>query len=90
MKVTAEVEHPSSGRRLRVLTNQPGVQFYTGNFIPKEGMAGKKGAKYSFHGGFCLETQNFPDFVNKPQFPDGILYPGKVYDHTMGYQFLLA
>jgi len=87
MKWVAEVRHPKSGKILRVFSNQPGIQFYTGNFLPKEGLAGKDGSTISFHGGFCLETQKFPDFVNKPEFPSGILQPGQVYRHNVGYQF---
>jgi len=87
MKWVAEVRHPQSGKVLRVFSNQPGIQFYTGNFLPKEGLAGKNGSTISFHGGICLETQKFPDFVNKPQFPKGILKPGQIYRHNVGYQF---
>ena len=83
MKLVSIVEYQPKGRRMKVFSNQPGVQFYTGNFLPRNGMAGKGGTKYSFHGGFCLETQNFPDFANNPEFPDGILRPGEIYTHNM-------
>lgn len=58
----AKVLHPASGRRLEVYTNQPGVQFYTSNFL--SGVVGKNGAQYSKHAAFCLETQNYPDAIN--------------------------
>ena len=87
MKLISVVEYPPKGRQMKVFSNQPGVQFYTGNFLPRNGMAGKGGAKYSFHGGFCLETQNFPDFVNNPGFPDGIVRPGEIYTHNMALKF---
>lgn len=63
----AKVLHPASGRSLEVYSNQPGVQFYTSNFLPEKnntGILGKNGAKYFKHGAFCLETQNYPDAVN--------------------------
>ena len=87
MKLVSVVEYPPKGRQMKVFSNQPGVQFYTGNFLPRNGMAGKGGANYFFHGGFCLETQNFPDFVNNPGFPDGILRPGQIYTHNMALKF---
>merc|ERR1719474_2236588 len=59
------VDHPPSGRWLECFTDQPGVQFYTGNFIPTDdSLTGKEGALYRKHGGFCLETQKFPDSIN--------------------------
>jgi len=85
VRPVAEVEY--DGRRMLVSSNQPGVQFYTGNFLPREGLAGKGGARYSQHGALCLETQNFPDFLHQPAFPEGILSPGEVYSHTMKLQF---
>ena len=57
------VTHAESGRTLDVYTNQPGVQFYTGNFL--DGIAGKDGAAYRKHSGFCLETQNYPNAPNE-------------------------
>jgi len=87
MNLISVVEYPPKNRKMKVFSNQPGVQFYTGNFLPRKGIAGKAGANYSFHGGFCLETQNFPDFVNNPGFPDGILKPGEIYTHNMALKF---
>ena len=60
------VTHPGSGRTLDVYTNQPGVQFYTGNFL--DSISGKDGAVYGKHNGFCLETQNYPNAPNEVMF----------------------
>lgn len=80
--------HPESGRLLQVYSDQPGVQFYTGNFIRSDGsLIGKQGVVYSKHGGFCVETQNYPDAVNKSNFPDAILQPGNIYQRTAVYKF---
>ena len=87
MRLVSVVEYKPRSRKMKIFSNQPGVQFYTGNFLPRNGMAGKDGANYSFHGGFCLETQNFPDFVNNQDFPDGILRPGQTYLHNMAIKF---
>jgi len=82
------VEHPVSGRWLECFTNQPGVQFYTGNFIPTDdSLTGKEGAVYRKHGGFCLETQKFPDSINQPSFPSCVVRPGERYHHTVVYKF---
>jgi aldose 1-epimerase len=71
---------PSTGRQLRVLTTEPGVQFYSGNFL--EGtIKGKGGTAYALHSGMCLETQHYPDSPNHPDFPSTELKPGKPY-HT--------
>ena len=71
---TAVVVEPNSGRQLRVSSNQPCVQFYTGNSLRA---AGKNNVIYQKHQGFCLETQQFPDSPNQPNYPDAILYPGE-------------
>lgn len=60
----AKVVHPGTGRILEVFSNQPGVQLYTSNSFPEEGILGKSGKTYFKHGAFCLETQNYPDAVN--------------------------
>jgi aldose 1-epimerase len=73
----AEVFEASSGRTLKVETTQPGVQFYTGNFL--DGIAGKQGSVYGKHDGFCLETQSYPDSPNRSEFPSCIVNPGKDY-----------
>ncbi|KAH8408529.1 hypothetical protein KR215_006978 [Drosophila sulfurigaster] len=88
----ARVVHPPSGRWLEIASNQPGVQFYTSNFLPNTAngetpVAGKEGAAYAKHGGFCLETQKFPDSVNHENFPSTILRPGEKYRHEVIYKF---
>jgi aldose 1-epimerase len=77
----AEVYEPSSGRVLKVLTDQPGIQFYTGNFLDGS-VKGKGGKPYEFRSALCLETQHFPDSPNQPAFPSTELKPGKRY-HTI-------
>jgi aldose 1-epimerase len=77
----AEVYDPSSGRVLKVLTDQPGVQFYTGNFLDGS-IKGKGGVPDVLHGALCLETQHFPDSPNHPAFPTTELKPGARY-HTV-------
>ncbi len=84
--LAATVHEPKSGRVLEVLTTEPGVQFYTGNFL--DGSAkGKGGAVYKQHTGFCLETQHFPDSVNQPKFPSVILDPKQTYQTTTVFRF---
>ncbi|KAL2083417.1 hypothetical protein ACEWY4_021190 [Coilia grayii] len=82
----ARVVHPESGRVLEVSTTQPGVQFYTSNFLDGT-LPGKGGASYPKHSAFCLETQNWPDAVNQPQFPDALLRPEEEYLHTTRFKF---
>ena len=86
IRIAAELYEPKSGRVLTVLTDQPGLQFYTGNFLngsPK----GKGGIAYLQRTGLCLETQAFPDTPNKPQFPSATLRPGQTYRHTTIFRF---
>ena len=78
-----------SGRTLEVYTTQPGIQFYSGNFMENR-IAGKAGQVYHHRGGFCLETQHFPDSPNQPDFPSTILDPGVIYEHTTIYRFSTA
>lgn len=85
LRFIAEVIEPVFGRRMEVHTTQPGVQFYTGNFL--NGLAGKEGVGYNRHSGLCLETQHFPDSVNHPDFPSTILRPGEIWRHTTEYRF---
>ncbi len=85
VELAARVFEPGSGRVLEVLTTEPGVQFYTGNHL--HGLPGKHGARYGRRGGFCLETQHFPDSPNRPGFPDTILRPGETYASTTVYRF---
>ncbi|MFC1525973.1 aldose epimerase family protein [Candidatus Latescibacterota bacterium] len=83
--LSAEVYEPRSGRRLEVYTTEPGVQLYTGNFL--NGIPGKGGATYDQHHGLCLETQHYPDSVNRPEFPSIILRPGQTYRQVTDYRF---
>lgn len=64
----------------QIWTNAPGVQLYSGNFL--DGVAGKDGAVYHRNFGFCLETQTFPDSVNRPEFPSCVLKPGESMNHV--------
>jgi aldose 1-epimerase len=77
----AELYDPMSGRVLKVLTDQPGIQFYSGNFLDGS-IKGKGGVPYGLHAGLCLETQHFPDSPNHPDFPTTELKPGGRY-HTV-------
>jgi len=85
-RLAASVYEPSSGRVMDVFTDQPGVQFYTGNHISPKHL-GKQGMPYSPHDGFCLETQNFPDSPNQAHFPSSILKPGELYETSTSYRF---
>ncbi len=78
---------PNSGRLLEFYTTQPGVQFYTGNFLDGT-LTGKNDVVYKHRYGFCLETQHFPDSPNQPNFPSTILKPGETYHHITVYKFL--
>ena len=82
----AEVYEPSTGRVLQVLTDQPGVQFYTGNFLDGT-ITGKDGKVYKRRFGLCLETQHFPDSPNHPKFPSTELKPGQKYHTVTVYRF---
>jgi aldose 1-epimerase len=83
----AKVVEPTTGRILEVLTDQPGVQLYTANFLPPDGIECTGGVKFARHGAFCLETQNFPDAINHPGFPKAVLRPGETYRHTTVLRF---
>lgn len=85
MTQVALVRDPASGRAFQLWANQPGVQLYTGNWIKDE--KGKDGMVYQKYAGLCLETQAFPDAVNRPNFPSEIVRPGGVYRHDMLFQF---
>ena len=86
--MVAEVYDPASGRGMEVWTTEPGMQLYSGSFL--NGYEGKAGAVYDQFTGLCCETQNFPDAVNKPHFPEVILRPGKTYRQTTEYRFKTA
>ncbi|MFC1650942.1 aldose epimerase family protein [Candidatus Latescibacterota bacterium] len=83
----ARVYEPSTGRILEVDTTQPGIQFYSGNFLNGTAI-GKGGIPYHKRCGFCLETQHYPDSPNKPDFPSTVLSPGEKFSETTVYRFL--
>lgn len=82
----AELYEPQSGRVMTVYTDQPGLQFYSGNFLDGSDI-GKGGIAYGHRTGLCLEAQDFPDSPNEPGFPSAVLEPGQVYRQTTIYQF---
>src|SRR5581483_5494652 len=82
----ARVVDPKSGRVLQVFTTEPGIQFYTGNFLDGT-IRGKGGKTYPIRSGFCLETQHFPDSPNKPAFPSVVLKPGQQFKSATVYSF---
>jgi aldose 1-epimerase len=86
LKHFAHVVEPTTGRTLDVSTTEPGVQFYTGNFLDGSNV-GKGGIPYKKRFGFCLETQHFPDSPNHPNFPSTILRPGATYDSRTVFAF---
>jgi len=86
LALAATVYEPTTGRILETYTTQPGIQFYSGNFL--QGTAtGPGGRVYHKRTGFCLETQHFPDSPNQPQFPSTVLKPGEEYNQTTVYKF---
>lgn len=87
--LVARVTDPSSGRTMTVRSDQPGVQLYSGNFLPGDGepLVGKGGAEYRYRGAFCLETQHFPDSPNRPEFPSTALRPGEEFLSRTSYGF---
>jgi aldose 1-epimerase len=87
--LAARVREVSSGRMMEVLTTEPGVQLYTGNFLDGS-LIGKGGGEYTRHSGFCLETQHFPDSPNQPTFPSVVLRPGATYRQTTVHRFSAA
>ncbi len=86
LELAAKVFEPDSGRTLEVLTTEPGIQFYCGNFLDGR-LVGKSGKNYVYRGGFCLETQHFPDSPNQSKFPSTLLHPNEVYKTTTVYRF---
>lgn len=86
LKLAARVFERKSGRIMEVTTNEPGIQFYSGNFLDGT-LKGKSGRVYAHRSGFCLETQHFPDSPNQPTFPSTILKPGDVYSTRTVYSF---
>ncbi|RPJ59575.1 MAG: galactose mutarotase [Acidobacteria bacterium] len=85
-RLAARLSEPKSGRVMEVLTTEPGLQFYSGNFLDGT-IKGKKGKVYQHRYGLCLETQHFPDSPNKPDFPSTTLKPGGKYQTTTIYRF---
>lgn len=95
VSLAARLHHPESGRTLEILTNQPAIQVYTGNFLSescftKPHHPGKAGISYPFRGGICLETENYPDAPNKPHFPCPFLRPGETYRHIEVHRFSVS
>jgi aldose 1-epimerase len=86
LEAIAWVHEPGSGRRMEVLTTEPGMQLYTGNFLDGK-LVGVGGVAYKQHSAFCLETQHFPDSPNHPNFPSTVLRPGEMYKTTTVYRF---
>jgi aldose 1-epimerase len=86
MLLAARVAEPDSGRVLSIFTTEPGIQFYSGNFLDGT-LVGTSGRMYRQGDGFALETQHFPDSPNKPNFPSTVLRPGQEYKTTTIYQF---
>lgn len=86
MRKVAEVYERTSGRVLEVSTVEPGMQFYTGNFLDGT-LTGKGGQSYAYRSGFCMETQHFPDSPNHPDFPTTVLNPGETYKTQTIYKF---
>ena len=82
----ARVEEPASGRVMEVWSDEPGLQFYAGNFLDGT-LKGKGGVAYQIHTGFCMEPQHYPDSPNKPNFPSVELKPGETYHNTIVYKF---
>jgi aldose 1-epimerase len=87
LRPCAEVRDPKSGRGIRVATTQPGVQFYSGNFL--NGVIGKAGSVYQKNAGFCLETQHFPDSPNRGEFPSAIYGPDRPYREKVVFSLIL-
>ncbi len=86
LDLAVRVVESGSGRIMEISTTEPGLQFYSGNFLDGT-IVGKGGRRYEKHAGFCLETQHFPDSPNKPQFPSTILRPGDVYKSLTIHKF---
>ena len=85
MAPAARVVEPTSGRVMEIFTTQPGIQFYTGNFLDGTITAG--GKKYQKHFAFCLETEHYPDSPNHPDYPPTVLKPGETYKETTVHKF---
>src|SRR3989441_5419349 len=86
LRIAAKVYEPTTGRVMEVLTTEPGIQFYSGNFLDGT-LTGKRGKVYQRRSAFCLETQHYPDSPNKPNFPSAVLRKGARYHTTTIYRF---
>lgn len=86
LRLAARVTEPTTGRVLEVMTTEPGVQLYTGNFLDGT-LVGKGGRVYARRSGLCLETQHFPDSPNQPDFPSTVLRPGETFRSTTVFTF---
>lgn len=84
--LAARVYEPTTGRVMDVWSTEPGIQFYSGNFLDGT-ITGKGGKVYRFRNGLCLEPQHYPDSVNQPDFPSTVLKPGETYRNTIIYRF---
>ena len=87
LRLAARLYEPVTGRALEILTTEPGIQFYSGNFLDGS-LIGRNGVAYEKYTGLCLEPQHFPDAPNHSNFPSTVLRPGEEYKHTSIYRFL--
>jgi aldose 1-epimerase len=87
LRFAARLYEPMSGRILEIFTTEPGIQFYSGNFLDGS-FIGRNGVAYQKYAGLCLEPQHFPDAPNHSNFPSTVLRPGEEYNHTTIYRFL--
>ena len=87
LRLAARLYEPVTGRALEILTTEPGMQFYSGNFLDGS-LIGRNGVAYELYTGLCLEPQHFPDAPNHSNFPSTVLRPGEEYKHTSVYRFL--
>jgi aldose 1-epimerase len=85
LELAARLHDPASGRAMDVLTTEPGVQFYSSNFL--NGSISGRGGAFPKHGALCLETQHFPDAINQPDFAPVVLRPGETFGSTTVYHF---
>jgi aldose 1-epimerase len=86
LALAARVKERKTGRVMEIFTTEPGLQFYTGNFLDGS-LKGKRGIVYQMHYGFCMEADHFPDSVNRPNFPSVILRPGQTFQQTTLHKF---
>ena len=89
LELAARVAEPKTGRTMEIRTTEPGIQFYSGNFLDGK-LTGKQGAQYKHRNGFCLETQHYPDSPNQPKFPSTTVRPGTEYRSTTVFTFGVA